>query len=200
MGTSGRSAETRAAILDAARLSVLASGSAGLSTRRIAAEAGVPLSQLHYHFGSKRNLVLAILEAENERLLARQSLMYGDEVPLWKRWEQACDFLEDDLASGYVRILHEMIAAGWSDPVVAERVRGTLAGWYGLLRDVAAEAEGALGTFGPFGPAEVASLAVNAFLGAEATILVGIGEHDVPTRAALRRVGELIRIREEADR
>ena len=40
--------------------------------------------------------------------------MYGQDVPLWRRYEQACDFLEDDLESGYVRVLQEMIAAGWS--------------------------------------------------------------------------------------
>ena len=36
-------------------------------------------------------------------------------APLWQRYEQACDFLEDDLESGYVRVLQEMIAAGWSN-------------------------------------------------------------------------------------
>ena len=38
--------------------------------------------------------------------------MYAEDVPLWQRYEQACDFLEDDLESGYVRVLQEMIAAG----------------------------------------------------------------------------------------
>ena len=41
--------------------------------------------------------------------------MYAEEAPLWQRYEQACDFLEDDLESGYVRVLQEMIAAGWSN-------------------------------------------------------------------------------------
>ena len=41
-------------------------------------------------------------------------------TPLWRRYEQACDFLEDDLESGYVRVLQEMIAAGWSTPEIAD--------------------------------------------------------------------------------
>ena len=41
---------------------LLADGYAGLSTRKVAEEAGVPLSQLHYHFGSKGGLILALLE------------------------------------------------------------------------------------------------------------------------------------------
>ena len=67
-------------------------------------------------------MVLALLEAENRRRLARQTAMYAQDVPLWRRYEQACDFLEDDLESGYVRVLQEMIAAGWSN--AGDRRRG----------------------------------------------------------------------------
>ena len=52
---------------------LLADGYAGLSTRKVAEEAGVPLSQLHYHFGSKQGLILALLEEENQRRLERQN-------------------------------------------------------------------------------------------------------------------------------
>src|SRR5215210_829655 len=109
--TAVRAADTRALILDAARMRLLADGYAGLSTRKVAEQAGVPLSQLHYHFGSKQGLILALFEEENQRRLARQHRLYAEETPLWQRYERACDFLEDDLDSGYVRVLHEMIAA-----------------------------------------------------------------------------------------
>ena len=52
--------------------------------------------------------------------------MYAQDWPLWRRYEQACDFLEDDLESGYVRVLQEMIAAGWSTPTIAEAARNIL--------------------------------------------------------------------------
>ncbi len=64
MGT--MKAETRSQLLDAGKRALLASGYAGLSTRRVAEAAGVPLSQIHYHFGSRQNLVLALLAEENE--------------------------------------------------------------------------------------------------------------------------------------
>ncbi|MDQ3466431.1 MAG: TetR/AcrR family transcriptional regulator, partial [Actinomycetota bacterium] len=63
---------TSDAILDATRSRLLADGYANLSTRKVAVEAGVPLSQLHYHFGSKNGLILALLETENRRRLDRQ--------------------------------------------------------------------------------------------------------------------------------
>ena len=93
-------ADTRSGILEAARSAILADGYAALSTRRVADLAGVPLSQIHYHFGSKRQLVLAVLAAENERLLERQAEMYDAPDPLWVRWDRACDFLDADLRSG----------------------------------------------------------------------------------------------------
>ncbi len=190
--------ETREQILAAARRCLLRSGFSGLSTRAVAEEAGVGTGHLHYHFGSKRNLVLAVLDAENERRLERQEGMYGDDAPLWKQWEQACDFLEDDLASGYVRILQEMIAAGWSEPDIAERVRSMLDGWYELLVDVAERAERELGGLGPFTPREVAALVGDAFIGAESLLLLGVPEERIPHRTALRRTGELIRLAEES--
>ncbi len=54
-------ADTRGAIVAAARSCLLADGYANLSTRRVADAAEVPLSQIHYHFGSKRQLILAVL-------------------------------------------------------------------------------------------------------------------------------------------
>jgi AcrR family transcriptional regulator len=190
-------ADTRQAILEAARTCLLRSGFSNLSTRAVAEEAGVGTGHLHYHFGSKHNLVLAVLDAENARLLARQEQLYESEAPLWKQWEQACDFLEDDLRSGYVQILQEMIAAGWTDPGIADRVRAMLEGWYELLTEVAERAERELGTFGPFTPREIAVLAGDAFIGAESLLLLGMSDETVPHRSALRRVGELIRLVEE---
>src|SRR6188472_198981 len=122
--------DTRTQLLAAGKSALLDSGYAQLSTRRIADAAGVPLSQIHYHFGSPQNLVLAVLADENARLLERQSRLYGAEMPVWRQWEQACDFLEDDLRSGYVRVLQEMTAAGWSDAQIAEAVRANLSGWF----------------------------------------------------------------------
>lgn len=184
-------------IIEAARRCLLAEGYASTSTRKVASEAGVPLSQVHYHFGSKGGLMLALLAHEDQRLIARQRVMYADDAPLWKRYEQACDFLEDDLESGYVRVLQEMIAAGWSTPDIAARVRTVLDGWIDLLTEVAEEAERRFGSIGPFLPRELAALVGMSFLGAEALVLLGTDRQRVPVRSALRRVAQLIRQFEE---
>ena len=190
--------DTRQRILAAAKTALLEVGYARLSTRAIAVAAGVPLSQIHYHFGSKQNLMLAVLDTENEQRLARQTAMYQTDLPLWKRWEQACNYFDDDLESGYVRVLMEMTAAGWSDPEIAGAVKAEVKAWFDLLADVARRAEEEFGSLGPFTPQEVAALAGMPFLGAETLILLGIDDQTVAARSGLRRVGELLRRLEQA--
>jgi len=189
--------EARLALLAAAESCLRAHGYSGLSTRRVAETAVMPLSQIHYHFGSKDALVLALLEHQNRRLLERQRSSFRADLPLWKRWEKACDYLDEDLASGYVRVLQEMMAAGWTNADVAAAVRELLGGWYALLSSVAKEATVRFGGLGPLRPDDVACLIGNAFLGSESMLLLGFEEQGMPVRRALRRFGTLIRQLEE---
>ena len=168
--------DTRLRILAAAKAALLDAGYASLSTRGIAVVAGVPLSQIHYHFGSKQNLMLAVLDMENQQRLVRQAAMYGSNLPLWKQWQQACDFFDEDPESGYVRVLMEMTAAGWSNPEIAGAVSAEAQSWFELLAEVAHRAAERFGSLGPFSPREVAALAALPFLGAEAIILLGLDE------------------------
>ncbi|WP_200809850.1 TetR/AcrR family transcriptional regulator [Demequina sp. NBRC 110054] len=185
-------ADTRALILDAARTCVLDEGYASLSTRKVAELAGVPLSQIHYHFGSKDNLVLALLDHEDASRLDRQAALYAGDEPLSEQWARACDYLDDDLGSGYVRILQEMFAAGYSQPALAARLDAMMNRWIVVLTDAFAHHMDRGLDLGPLTPAQLASLAGNVFLGAEQSILIG-HEHDAhPAREALRAVGGLI--------
>lgn len=188
---------TKSTILEAAKEALVENGYSSLSTRSIAQLAAVPLSQIHYHFGTKQNLVLEVLEEENRRLLERQARLYQSDMPFWKQWEQACDFLDDDLASGYVRVLQETTAAGWGNEEIASAVRSNLEGWMNLLTDTAERAGKKLGGLGPFTPREIAVLAGAPFLGVEALVLLGFEESELPMRSALRKVGDVLRSLEE---
>jgi AcrR family transcriptional regulator len=194
---STRRRDVPAAILVAARTCLLEDGYAGLSTRRVAETAGVPLSQIHYHFGSKQQLVVQVLAAENARLLERQRAMYAGPGTLSEQWETAIDLLDTDLESGYVRVLQELIAAGWSDPELAASVRELVGGWFRLLTEVAGRMAGEDGLIGPFTPEEAGALMGLPFVGAEPILLLGIDESVVPARSALRKVGGLVRAFEQ---
>lgn len=178
----------RRRLLDAARICLLRDGYSGLATRSIADEAGTQVSQIHYHFGSRLGLVLALLEQQNADLLGRQTRMFGSETPLSVRWQQSCDFLEEDVRSGYVRVLQEIVAGGYSDPKLAAAARSVLRGWFVLLDGLALEAQALFATTQGFAEGDIACLMGLVFLGAETMILIDM---DLPVVRSLRAVGFL---------
>ena len=189
--------DTGVALLEAAKKVLRQNGYAGLSTRDVAEVAGVPLSQIHYHFGSKQGLVLALFEYLNAQLLDRQDALFGDPaLKLSEQWDRACDYLDEDIASGYVRVLQELIVASYSDAAVAKVVRAGLAAWVELIVELARKAARERGALGPFTPEEVGALVGSAFIGAETHYLIGFEKKGIPVRQALRRVGDLIRMME----
>lgn len=184
-------------LLDAAKRVLVAEGYAGLSTRAVATEAGTQMSQIRYHFGSKEGMVLALFEYMNDALIARQAeTFHRTDLSVLQKWARACDYLEEDLASGYVRVLQELMAVGWSNPAVGDAVRRAIAQWQGLILELVREVERRTGSLGPFRAEEIATLIGAAFIGSESLILLGFDDAQHPMRAALRRVGDLIALAE----
>jgi len=193
--------DTSIVVLEAAKKMLRQNGYSKLSTRDVAAAAGVPLSQIHYHFGSKQGMVLALCEHLNSQLLDRQDAMFRDStLTLSQQWDRACNYLDEDIASGYVRVLQELIAASWADSPVAKVIQAALMGWFKLLLELARRAEREFGGLGPFKADEVAALVGAAFLGAESGYLLGLEKKGLPIRQSLRRFGDLIRIMEATHR
>ena len=191
-----KKAETGTMLLEAAKKVLRQNGYAGLSTRDVAETAGVPLSQIHYHFGSKQDMVLALFEYLNAQLLERQNALFGDStLKLSEQWDKACDYLDEDIASGYVRVMQELTAASWSNPPVAKVVRAGMIGWLDLITGLCRKAEHEFG-LGPLTAEEVGSLVGSAFIGAESHYLLGFEKQGLPVRQALRSFGKLIRIAE----
>jgi AcrR family transcriptional regulator len=189
--------DTGVVLLEAAKKVLRQSGYAGLSTRGVAEVAGVPLSQIHYHFGSKQGLVLALFEYLNAQLLDRQDALFHDpSLKLSEQWDKACDYLDEDIASGYVRVLQELIAASYSDTAVAKVIRTGLSAWVELITELVRKAQGENVDLGPFTPEEVGALVGSAFIGSETHYLLGFEKKGIPVRPALRRVGDLIRLME----
>ena len=179
-------------ILAACREVVVTAGYPALSTRRVAELAEVPLSQIHYHFRSKANLVLATLDAENAQLVDRQAAMFAGGDPFSIQWARACDYLEEDLASGYVRILQEMLAAGYSDHVIRARVQEMLGGWITVIGAAIRHHHARGLDLGPLTAEQATALTAALFMGAESLLLTGVESRAVPLIGALRAVGDLI--------
>src|ERR671910_3642271 len=84
----GDPTHTRERILDAAFRRLAREGYAALSVREIAKDAGVNHALINYHFRSKDQLVIAVLDAANRELLARQQRMYAEPGDFAGKWAQ----------------------------------------------------------------------------------------------------------------
>lgn len=125
--------DTKARILEATFRQLATQGYAALRMRDIAAQAGVNVALINYHFGSKEQLVLDVLDAANEKLLERQSTMYRGPQGFAEKWAEARRFYESDLASGFVRVQAELMAAAYSNPWLRDRVAPRILAWGNLI-------------------------------------------------------------------
>jgi len=199
-GRAARGQETRLRILDAAREVLVERGYGGTSTRAVADQADVRLSLVHYHFGGKQALLVAVLQGENERLLERQRALYAGPGPLVEKWRTACGFLDQDIHSGYVRVLWELWAAGLADETLAAEWRTAMGDWRDLLESVCAAWAAELRLELPLSARAIATLVANVFEGVEIELLAGVEEHEAPHREVLEAIGALIEQAESAQR
>jgi AcrR family transcriptional regulator len=182
--------DTRARILDAAFRRLATEGYAALSVREIAKDAGVNHALINYHFGSKDQLVIEVLDAANQRLLARQSSMYGSPGGFADKWAQARRFYESDLASGFVRVQAELWAASFANAELREKFLPRLMAWKRLVREGVGDALAALEAGGrrlpPALNADVIACWISEFwLGMEFTDLLSVEDERARHRAAL---------------
>ena len=126
---------TAEALLDAAERLLIDVGHAGISTRRLAEEAGANQGLIHYYFGSMDELFVQVLERFTQRLVARQRQMYAAELPFIEKWRTAWRLQDEDLKAGYSKIWMELQALSWSHPELRPRVARVNAEWRGVLRD-----------------------------------------------------------------
>ena len=126
------------ALLDAAERVLVDAGYAGITTRRLAEEAGVNHGLVHYYFGSVENLLVRVLERFTERLIARQREMYAADMPFLEKWRTAMRYMmSEDRA--YEKVWYELQALAWNRPELQERVDRVNAEWRAVLAEAFAE-------------------------------------------------------------
>jgi len=141
--TTARSA-AEDALLDAAERLLVHAGYAGITTRRLAEEAGINHGLVHYYFGSNENLMLRALERFTERLIERQRELYASDLPFIEKWRTAMRYLLSEDAT-YEKVWLELQALGWNHPELRERLAQVNAEWRAVLTDAFAEPHRELG-------------------------------------------------------
>ena len=129
--------ETEQSLLDAAERLLVEVGAAGITTRRVAEEAGVNHGLVHYYFGSIENLLVRVLERFTNRLIERQRAMYGADMPFLEKWRTAMRYLDRD--RDYQKVWYELQALAWNRPELRERVAEVDAEWRAVLTEAFAE-------------------------------------------------------------
>lgn len=122
------------ALLDAAERLLADVGYAGVTTRRLAEEAGLNHGLVHYYFGSNENLLVHALERFTQRLIARQRELYAADLPFAQRWRTAMRYLMAEDVS-YQKIWLELQALAWNHPDIRTRLAQVNSGWRTVLTE-----------------------------------------------------------------
>ncbi|MFN2645935.1 MAG: TetR/AcrR family transcriptional regulator [Burkholderiales bacterium] len=198
----GAAGETKDKILHAAFRRLAREGYAGLSMREIAKDAGVNHALINYHFRTKDQLVIAVLDEANRQLIERQHRMYRAPGRFAEKWAAARRFYASDIASGFVRVQAELWAASLSNAGLREKVLPRIQAWKRVVREGVDEAletlrQGGVKLPPPF-TAEVLACWISEFwLGMEWSNLLGDRRDQAQHRAALDAIQHLL---EELDR
>jgi AcrR family transcriptional regulator len=119
-------------LLDAAERLLVEVGYAGITTRKLAEEAGVNNGLVHYYFGSNENLLVHALERFTDRLVTRQRELYAADMPFIEKWRTAMRYLVSEDVT-YEKIWLELQALGWNHPELRERLQRVHAEWRAVL-------------------------------------------------------------------
>ncbi len=141
--TAARSAAEEA-LLDAAERLLVEVGYAGITTRRLAEEAGVNHGLVHYYFGSNEDLLVRALERFTERLIERQRELYAADVPVRREVADGDALpLSEDVA--YEKVWLELQALAWNNPELQTRLARVNAEWRAVLTEAFEEPHRELG-------------------------------------------------------
>jgi AcrR family transcriptional regulator len=141
--TAARSA-AEDALLDAAERLLVELGHAGITTRRLAEEAGVNHGLVHYYFGSNENLLARALERFTERMIERQRALYAAGEPFVEKWRTAMRYLVSEDQT-YQKVWLELQALAWNNPELQSRLADVNAEWRSVLSDAFEEPHRELG-------------------------------------------------------
>lgn len=131
---SARKAATRTRLLEAAARVYAARGFAGATLDDVAEEAGLTKGAVYGHFGSKDNLLVALMEEYLAHEIAEQVALFSREETTWERPFSGSDRWMDEIdqAPDAFRLLIEFWLAAGRD----ERLREQVAAGFEALRQM----------------------------------------------------------------
>jgi TetR/AcrR family transcriptional regulator len=115
-------------LMDAAERLLFEVGYAGVTTRRVAEEAGVKHGLVHYYFGSMEELLTQTLERLANRLARALEEHYADaNLSFAEKWRIVSQNWIEQPASRFPKILLELTAMSWNHPELRQRISAVYA-------------------------------------------------------------------------
>jgi TetR/AcrR family transcriptional regulator len=128
-------------LLDAAESLLFEVGYAGVTTRRVAEEAGVKHGLVHYYFGSMEELLTQTLERLADRLARALEEHYANpDLPFAEKWRIVSQNWIEQPASRFPKILLELTAMSWNHPELRQRISAVYARFRAIFERYFAEA------------------------------------------------------------
>jgi AcrR family transcriptional regulator len=120
---------TRSRIVDAALETLKTKGFAGTSARSIARAGGFNQALIFYHFGTVTNLLLVALDETSRQRMEAYERLLDNATSLQDLISGALSAYRDDLDSGHITVLSEMIAGSLSDPEFGTQIASRVEPW-----------------------------------------------------------------------
>ena len=115
--------KTRGALLDAAEKLMLEEGYAAVTSRHLAARAGLKPQLVHYYFRTMDDLFLALYRRRADQALERQARALSSDQPLWSLWDLSRDPRGTALTMEFTALANHRKAIRAELSVSAERYR-----------------------------------------------------------------------------
>ena len=126
--------KSRGALLDAAEKLMLEEGYAAVTSRRLAARAGLKPQLVHYYFRTMDDLFLALFRRRAGQALERQARALSSPQPLWSLWDLSRDPRGTALTMEFTALANHRKAIRTELSESAERYRlGLLDGFRSVL-------------------------------------------------------------------
>ncbi|QSQ26023.1 TetR/AcrR family transcriptional regulator [Pyxidicoccus parkwayensis] len=132
--------QRRVELLEAAYVLIAEKGLEGLRTRDIAARAGVNISTLHYYFGTKEALIVAVVDHVNDKFTAPPPGRRG-EAPSWDASPTLLSHLESAWRSfqndaHLSTVLQELVVRASRDAAARAAFKALHLSWNRIVEDL----------------------------------------------------------------
>lgn len=161
----GAAGGTREQVVQAALETLRQDGFANASARAIARTGGFTPALIFYYFGSLDGLLLAALDASSDALWARYEPLVDAEGGLEELAARALDLYRQDLASGHVTVVAELIGASIARPELRQEIAKRAERWVGLAEAAIGSALQGTPLAGMFPPRDLATAVITGYLG-----------------------------------